>query len=164
MSCQEVIEFNVLTDGAFLSSCPAVQRGSAYYAQYFTFFVPDHVATETPTGVLPTTVSLEAGEDTYLYLLAGPDMDSPLLQEDDDGGAGVNSKIIRDLAPGYYTAECTTYSRGTTGAFTLLVSASVPQEPQLIIPRAPDDMFQQEQEVTGRLSSLLLLNRVNPYL
>lgn len=46
-----------------------------------------------------------AGADSFLYLLAE---DGSRLADNDDGGAGLDARVERDLAPGVYTVEATT--------------------------------------------------------
>ena len=47
--------------------------------------------------------------------LFGPDSQTNLLDEDDDGGEGKNSRIVRDLLKGRYFVQIRHYnkSRGT---------------------------------------------------
>ena len=58
--------------------------------------------------------------DPYLYLLAG---DGTRLADNDDGGAGLTSRVERDLEPGVYLLEATTVGGRGRGAadFTLTV-------------------------------------------
>ncbi len=62
-----------------------------------------------------------ADADSYLYLLAE---DGSRLADDDDGGAGLDARVERDLAPGVYMVEATTVGgRGRGPAdFSLSVS------------------------------------------
>ena len=62
-----------------------------------------------------------ADADSYLYLLAE---DGSRLVDDDDGGAGLDARVERDLAPGVYMVEATTVGgRGRGPAdFSLSVS------------------------------------------
>ena len=59
--------------------------------------------------------------DSYLYLLAE---DGSRLADNDDGGANLNARIERDLAPGIYLVEATTVGGRARGPadFTLQVS------------------------------------------
>ena len=65
--------------------------------------------------------------DTFLYLL---DADSNTLAFDDDGGGGTNSRIPTNggfftiPATGTYTIYATSFSEGSTGAYTLSLSSS----------------------------------------
>ena len=59
--------------------------------------------------------------DPFIYLLSE---DGILITDDDDGGAGINARVERDLAPGVYLVEATTVGgreRGRAG-FTLTAS------------------------------------------
>ncbi len=69
-----------------------------------------------------TRINLGSSEgDSFLYLLGG---DGRRLAEDDDGGAGLNARVERDLMPGAYIVEATTVGgRGRGPAdFTLTIS------------------------------------------
>lgn len=59
--------------------------------------------------------------DAYLYLLAE---DGSRIADNDDGGANLNARIERDLAPGIYLVEATTVGGRARGPadFTLRVS------------------------------------------
>ena len=61
------------------------------------------------------------GADSYLYLLT---QDGRRIADDDDGGAGLNARIERDLEPGVYLIEATTVGGRDRGAadFRLTVS------------------------------------------
>lgn len=59
--------------------------------------------------------------DSYLYLLSE---DGRRIMDNDDGGAGIDARVERDLTPGVYLAEATTVGgrgRGQAG-FTIAVS------------------------------------------
>jgi hypothetical protein len=59
--------------------------------------------------------------DTYLVVSQGPSGTGTVVESNDDGGVGLNSRIVRTFAAGTYTIECTPYSPGATGSFTLTV-------------------------------------------
>ena len=66
--------------------------------------------------------------DSYLYLLTD---DGARVTDNDDGGAGLDARIERDLAPGVYVVEATTVGgrvRGS-GEFSLTVSRVAGCEP-----------------------------------
>ncbi len=63
--------------------------------------------------------------DSYLYLLA---VDGSRITDSDDGGAGLNARIERDLMPGSYMVEATTVGGRERGAASFTLS----------IGRAPD--------------------------
>ena len=68
-------------------------------------------------------VDLESSVDTYLYLRAGQgQMSGAVLESDDDGGDGYDSRISSTLAAGDYTIEATTYPLRRAGPFTLTVA------------------------------------------
>jgi len=56
--------------------------------------------------------------DTYLRVL---DSNGVVVAADDDSGDGSNSRIRRSFAAGTYRIEASSYSTGSTGAFTLVV-------------------------------------------
>lgn len=56
--------------------------------------------------------------DPYLYLL---DEAGEMIEFDDDGGAGLNSRIDRVLPAGRYHALATTFAPGETGQFGLVI-------------------------------------------
>ena len=61
------------------------------------------------------------GADSFLYLL---DEDGGRIADNDDGGAGLDARVERDLAPGTYLVEATTVGGRGRGAadFTLSIS------------------------------------------
>jgi hypothetical protein len=110
-----------------LSSLRTYGSGYRPYADRFSF-------SGTPGERIAISLS-SAAFDTYVFLL------SPLgavLAQDDDGGAGRNSRIPATPtlyytlpAAGIYTIEVTSYASGATGAYTLrlldALAVSVPQ-------------------------------------
>ena len=60
--------------------------------------------------------------DTYLYIL---DSSFYVVAEDDDGGSGRNSRIIRHLPSGDYYLIAATYYTGQSGSFTLSITREV---------------------------------------
>ena len=66
--------------------------------------------------------------DSYLYLLTE---DGERITDNDDGGAGLDARIERDLAPGVYMVEATTVSGRVRGPadFSLTVSRPAGCEP-----------------------------------
>ena len=59
--------------------------------------------------------------DSFLYLLAE---DGTRLADNDDGGAGLDARIERDLTPGTYTVEATTVGGRNRGAADFSLSIS----------------------------------------
>ena len=114
------------------------------YARFYTF---------TLNEAATVTVTLESSADTYLYLREGLGRDgTELLCENDDYSTPINgtscsninfnlnaqydSGMLASLGAGTYTIEATTYAAGTTGSFTLTVTA-VPVS-DTITPEPPD--------------------------
>ena len=112
--CENPISLNQDVSGHWESGCASTHR-SGRYAQYFTF---------TLTGSQEVTIDLQSATDTYLFLLEGAERDGSVIESDDDGGNGLNSRIVRTLSAGTYTVEATTYSSGATGSFTVSVAAA----------------------------------------
>ena len=69
-----------------------------------------------------------ADGDSYLYLLAE---DGSRITDNDDGGAGLDARIERDLAPGVYLVEATTVGGRVRGPadFSLSISRVTGCEP-----------------------------------
>ena len=117
------------------------------YARFYTF---------TLNEAATVTVTLESSADTYLYLREGSGRDgTELLCENDDYSTPVNgtscsninfnlnaqydSGMLASLGAGTYTIEATTYAAGTTGSFTLTVTAvPVSDTPPPVPPPTPD--------------------------
>ena len=93
--------------GEWTSSSPDARHRPGHYAGYYTF---------TLTETTPVIIDLESTTDTYMYLL---DASDNAIEEDDDGGEGINSKITRTLNAGTYTIEATTYDSDKLGIFTV---------------------------------------------
>ncbi len=67
-------------------------------------------------------IGLSSAEaDPYLYLLAE---DGSRITDNDDGGAGLDARIERDLAPGVYQVEATTVGGRGRGAAEFSLSVS----------------------------------------
>lgn len=65
----------------------------------------------------PVTINLESRDfDTYLYLLR----QGIQLTRNDDGGAGLNSRIAISLEPGTYTVRVGSFGDRGSGQFTLV--------------------------------------------
>ncbi|MFA8436131.1 MAG: caspase family protein [Marinifilaceae bacterium] len=75
------------------------------------------------TAVKPGKYTIETeGRTDLLMKLYGPDSETRLIQEDDDGGEGLNAKIIVDLVPGTYYLNIQHYnSANGTGAYGIKV-------------------------------------------
>lgn len=74
----------------------------------FTVAVPGRYIVETD------------GRADVVMKLFGPDKQTSLIAEDDDGGAGLNSKIVQELSPGQYFAQIRHYNKAQgTGAYSI---------------------------------------------
>ena len=103
--------------GTLDGSCSTEHYPAGEYALYYGFTL-DEAAEVTMEMASPDV-------DSWLALRRGaPPGGVEPLEEDDDGGTGVDARIERSLAPGSYTIEATTYSGGETGDFTLTVTVS----------------------------------------
>ena len=98
----------VIRTGTWAAGCDSTNRPGKY-ARYFTFTI---AAQES------VTIELVSRVDTYLFLLEGAGMDGDVIVYNDDSRDNelgrLNSRIVRSLAAGTYTAEATTYSSGRT--------------------------------------------------
>jgi hypothetical protein len=67
--------------------------------------------------------TIETGGETDVVMkLFGPNSQTALIAEDDDGGQGHNSKIVSDLAPGEYYVQIRHYNTSSgTGSYTIRV-------------------------------------------
>ncbi len=67
---------------------------------------------------------IETGGQTDVVMkLFGPDSDTNLIAEDDDGGTGRNSRIVTDLIEGEYIVQIRHYNtRRGTGSYSIVVS------------------------------------------
>ena len=108
------IAVNSSASGTWSSTCQSANRSSRY-AGYFTFSL------NAPASV---EITLESSEDTFLYLLRGSKPSRVVIDSDDDGGGGTDSRISADLEAGDYTIEATTYSEDTTGSFTVQLNST----------------------------------------
>ncbi len=69
-------------------------------------------------------VEMVSGDfDSLVRLYHEPDMS--LVAEDDDGGSGVDARIIAEVDAGDYMLEATSYRAGETGAYLLTVSVLI---------------------------------------
>ena len=93
--------------GEWTGECTSDHRPGRY-AKYYTF---------SGSAGQEVVIDLTSSEDTYLYLI---DPSGNVEAQDDDGGAGTNSRIARVLSSsGTYKIEATTYYSGKTGSFDL---------------------------------------------
>ena len=137
-ACVESLPDNMTVNGTWITDCTSnisAPHGSGdRYARFYTFTLIE-AATVTVTLESP-----ESSADTYLYLREGSERDgTEILCENDDYSTPVNgtlcsnidfdlnrqydSGMLASLGAGTYTIETTTYAAGTTGSFTLTVTA-----------------------------------------
>ena len=83
----------------------------------------DFYTLEVVEGSEQVTLNLTAAYDTYLALY---DMECNLIQLDDDGGDGFNSRISQQLVPGSYLVGASSFSVNGVGNFTLTASCREP--------------------------------------
>lgn len=63
------------------------------------------------------------GQTDVVMKLFGPNSQTHVVMEDDDGGAGYNAKIVADLSPGQYYVQVRHYNRAHgTGSYGVRVS------------------------------------------
>jgi len=75
------------------------------------------------TSSASVEINLTSSVDAYLYLL---DQTGAVIATNDDGGEGLNSKIVKSLSAGDYTVVSATYSANQVGDFALFTSSSMP--------------------------------------
>ena len=112
-------------DGEWTADCDSTHRPGKY-AKFFTFEIP---------AAAEVTIELVGSEDPFLFLLEGSGTSGSILKKNDDSRDSTlgwtNSRIVRTLAAGTYTAEATTFNNNTTGTFNLAVDNELyePTEP-----------------------------------
>ena len=76
------------------------------------------------TATSPGRHTIETGGETDVIMkLFGPNSQTLLIAEDDDGGLGRNSKIVADLMPAEYFVQIRHYySTSGTGQYSIKVS------------------------------------------
>ena len=104
----------VSRSGSWTSACTSENR-SGRYARYYSFTLAESRV---------VTIDLTSSDaDAYLYLMSGVGRDGDIVTFNDDGGADLNSQIVRILQSGEYTIEATTFSSRDSGSFTLEINA-----------------------------------------
>ena len=108
-------------DDTHLSEKAALSGAGDRYARFYTFTLEE---------AADVKITLESGEDTYLYLLEGHGSSGTVLYEEDDIVLGVNtdSRLSENLQAGDYTIEATTYYAQTDGDFTLKIEGPGPSQ------------------------------------
>ena len=101
----------VTRNGSWTGACLSAHYSDGRYARYYSFTLSERAS---------VTIDLTSpSADTWLALRSGSGTGSGLVDDNDDGGTGTNSRIIRTLTAGTYTIEATTWLGGVTGPFTL---------------------------------------------
>jgi len=96
-------------NGSWTEACYSRNRDSCY-AGYYTFSLS--VSTQVQ-------MDLMSAADTFMFLLQGAGMDGNVITSDDDGGEGLDSRIVTWLNAGTYTIEATTWGPHEVGDFSL---------------------------------------------
>ena len=110
----------VSQSGTWSSDCES-ENGYRTYARYYSFTL----AEETRVRLTLTSTD-DPAVDTFLFLLEGAGRTGSVITHNDDIGDGSrNSRIVRTLDAGTYTAEATTYLPATEGGFTLEVTPRI---------------------------------------
>ncbi len=121
------------TDIAFIGSAAAYPRDARGPVE---LSVIDTAATEAAIGqpgeedLFTFTATSEDrhtietnGQTDVVMKLFGPDSQTNLIAEDDDGGSGRNSRIVEDLIPGQYLVQIRHFNTaGGTGSYSISVS------------------------------------------
>ncbi len=68
-----------------------------------------------------TTLQIDLMSQAFDALLAVTDLQMNLVTFNDDGGEGLNSRLIHTFQPGSYIVWATSYGRGSTGSFQLSI-------------------------------------------
>ena len=110
--------------GAWDGTCSSAHDAGGRYAWYYSFRLAESAS---------VTIDLMSPADAFLALRNGSGTGGLLIEEDDDGGAGTNARIVRTLAAGAYTVEATTYGPRRTGPFTLTLTVVGAAGPDLVV-------------------------------
>jgi hypothetical protein len=63
------------------------------------------------------------GQTDVVMKLFGPDSQTSLIAEDDDGGVGLNARIVADIIPGQYFVPIRHFNKARgTGSYSIRVS------------------------------------------
>lgn len=100
--------------GAWTAQDCQSSRRDDRYVDYYTFTLSSRTRVQ---------IDLMSRTDTYLYLINGASGSGTSYRaKDDDGGTGLNSRIIRTLPAGSYTVAATTYGKNAVGTYTLRIN------------------------------------------
>ena len=118
--------------GSWDASCMSENR-SGRYAEFYYFYAG--IGGELQIDLVSST-------DAYMYLLSGKGVSDSVLEKDDDGGDGRNSRITRRVSKyDLFTIEATTFSSRKTGSFTLklkITPDATPTPTRTPVPTATD--------------------------
>ena len=107
--------YNYEQDDTLDGTCSSVYYSDGEYAMHYEFTLDQ--AAMVAVEMMSTDV------DPWLALRSGGAPGSAVaLEEDDDGGEGLDARIRRFLNAGSYTVEATTVGGGRTGDFTLTLA------------------------------------------
>lgn len=119
-------------DMAFIASAQAYPRSPTQAVELRVNAPPTQASIGKPgeEDVYPFRVTssgrhrIETGGQTDVVMkLFGPDSQTSLIDEDDDGGAGRNSRIVADLIPGRYFVQIRHYNKARgTGSYSVVVA------------------------------------------
>jgi hypothetical protein len=112
--CIAYITAGQIVSGSWTKNCLSTNRAGRY-ARYYVFHLP---------AAAQIQIDLESSSDTYMFLLSGAGKDGEVLESNDDGGLGLNSRISQSLPAGNYTIEATTFADSVTGNFTVTFSTT----------------------------------------
>lgn len=110
-ACTATVTVNSTLSGTWTNSCISPRRAG----------VPSRQYTLVLQSQSRLQIDLESPTDTYLIVSQGASGTGAIVESNDDGGVGLNSRIVRTFAAGTYTIECTPYSPDATGSFRLTV-------------------------------------------
>lgn len=118
-------------DTSFIASAQAYPRTSVQAVELQVNAAPTQADIGAPgeedlfkfSAANPGRHVIETGGQTDVMMkLFGPDSQTNLIAEDDDGGMGLNSKIAADLVPGQYFVQIRHFNRERgTGSYSVRV-------------------------------------------
>lgn len=119
-------------DKAFIASAAAYPRSVSPEVELRVNDAPASASIGVPgeEDLYKFTVTTEdrhivetGGETDVVIKLFGPDSQTQLIAEDDDGGTGFNSRIVANLIPGQYFAQVRHYNKTSgTGSYSIKLS------------------------------------------
>ena len=131
--------------GSWASGCDSATK-EGRYARFYSFTL------SLGEGV---RIDLTSGQDTVLNLLEGAGRNGVVIANNDDADSSTtSSRIIRNLPPGSYTIEATTFDAATTGNFNLAIDLSASTAGGPTLPPASDNCV----EELGLLTATIVQN------